>query len=136
MIFQVKNSGETCPCKFRLAPGTVRLLAMNQIIHSFGHRGVFRSHAGQQADKSPGGLRSRAGSLPLGRRHVVAQKRFAKTSVYLLNAAEPTHRAFAEFARGQRNGLEGPENPARPINVIDAPAAKPRTVLTLILNEE
>src|SRR5207248_7768797 len=96
MIFQVKDPRTTRAGKFRLAPGAVRFLTMNQVSHSFGNRGVFRPGACKQADESPRRLRSRAGSLPLGRRHVVAQERFAKASVNLLNAAEPTNRARSE----------------------------------------
>ena len=136
MIFQVKDPGKTRAGKFRLAPGAVRFLTMNQVSHSFGNRGVFRPGACKQADESPRRLRSRAGSLPLGRRHVVAQERFAKASVHLLNAAEPTNRALAKLASGKRNGFEGAQNTARSINVIDAPASEPGTVLALILKQE
>ena len=136
MVLQVKDAGETGAGKFRLAPGTIRFLAMNQVSHCFLDRRIFHSRAREQADESPRSLRGGAGALSLGGRQIVAEKRFAKAAVHFLDAAEPDDRALAEFSRGERNGFQGAQDPARSVNVIDAPAAEPRTVFALILQQK
>src|SRR5437899_9425907 len=109
---------------------------MDQVSHRFSYCGVFRSRTGKQSNKTPGSLRSRARPLTLRRRHVVTEQRFAETAVHFLDAAEPVDGALAEFARGKGNRFEGAQDAARSINIIHAPAAEPRTVFRLILQQK
>ena len=133
VIFQVKDPRETSAGEFRLAPGTVGLLAMDQVSYRFGDRRIVGTSPREQANQPPSSLRSCASALSLGGKHIVTQEGFTKAAVRFLNAAQPVDGPLTEFAGSERNGFQGAQDTAGPINVIHAPAAKPGTVLALIL---
>ena len=103
VIFQVEDAGKTRAGEFRLAPGAVRLLAVNKIGNGFRDRRIVRCRTREQTDQSPSRLRSGARTLSFGGRRVIAHQRFAEAAVGFLHSPQPDGRTLAVIARGERD---------------------------------
>src|SRR5207249_3608043 len=136
VVFQIKNARETGAGEIRLAPGAVLTLLVDEIGNGLANRRIAGVRPCKQSDQSPGGLRRRTGALPFRRRRFVTGKRLPEAAVGLLHSAQPDHGALAIVARGQRNRFQCAQHPAGSVSVVDAPAAEPRTVAGLVLQQE
>src|SRR6202521_6371292 len=136
MIFQVKDAWETRAGEIRLAPRAIFFLLVHEVGNRFDDGGLVDIRAREQPNQTPSRLRGRARSLPFCGRHLIASQRLAEAAVGLLHRAKPEHGALAVIARGQRNGFQGAQYTAGSVNVVDAPAAEPGTVVGLVLQQK
>src|SRR5579863_8159422 len=103
VVFQIKDTRETGAGKVVFFPRTIFILLPHQVFDGFRNCRITRIGRRQQSDQPPRGLRRRAVALPLGRFHVIAAQRLAKTAVRLLHRLEPGHRTLAIILGIQRN---------------------------------
>src|SRR5579862_4782573 len=98
MIFQIKHAGESSARKLLLIPGAVRILLIDQVRHGSLYGRIVALGGGKKADQTPGSLRWRAAALPFQFRIVVRSNRFAKTTILVLDSAQPRDRSLAVVA--------------------------------------
>src|ERR1700690_2832263 len=65
VILQIENGWESSAGKFLLIPSSIFVLRFDQVFRREQRSRIIRSHSCQQADQTPGRLRSGAQSAPL-----------------------------------------------------------------------
>src|SRR6202789_1656654 len=53
VILKIKDAGESCARKFRLVPGSIRILLLQKPGHSAFDRRIVGTACGEQSDKTP-----------------------------------------------------------------------------------
>ena len=133
MIFQVKHERKTGAGKFRLIPGAVAILLTHEPSNGAFDGRVIRSHGSQQANRSPGGLRSRAFSFSLERGVLIRGDGFSETAIFILDRFQPFGGAQSVWLLAETQRFERTQHTARSIDIIHAPATEPRTIRGLIV---
>src|SRR5580658_8787610 len=80
VILQIKNTGETGAGKFRLVPGPIGILLLEEPCHGSLNRRIIRTSSGQQTNQAPSGLRRSALSFAFQRRIIIRKYRHAETT--------------------------------------------------------
>src|ERR1700683_3888524 len=74
VILKIKDAGESCARKFRLVPGSIRILLLQKPGHSAFDTRIVRTAGCEQPDQAPGRLRCSALTFALPRRVVVGTR--------------------------------------------------------------
>src|SRR5580765_8500206 len=137
MVLQVEDPREACPVPERVLPRAVVTLRSQEIVHTALDSRAARSAGREKAQEGPRGLtRNRlahAGELVV----VVALAGLAPAPVAILMALEPADRPLDVFvARIHADGGEPAQHRPRAVDVVHAPPAVPRAVVSLSMAQE
>src|SRR5205823_11807123 len=128
VILEVEDAWKARPCEMLFVPGAVDLLPLQQIPDCTSHRRVRDVPNRQESKQAPCRLRRSALTPTLETRIIIRRAGLAPASVGVLDGLQPRRGATAALLSTQPKRCNGSKHTARPINVVDAPAAVPSSL--------
>src|SRR5262245_679943 len=137
MVLEHEDAREAGAIPVLVVPGAVFALGRDQMLDPALHDRSPSSARGQQAQQRPRRLRRGGGTAAGQLRPVVALAGLAPAAIAVLGALQPPHCALDILVlEVLADGLQAPHHRPGAVDIVDAPASEPRTVMTLSPSHE